>query len=424
VSGELGLLRREGRRASAHLDRFLATPKFEAIALSAVFLWSLAAMALIVLSGTQHDYELYVTIWKHILAGGDPWQTTGIPFNAYGPIHTWFAYLLDIGGADESVYSPKIVFGSSFLIVNLWMVLLLLWRNPKPRAASYVAYAVLVPLNYLVIGVAFIDGDNDTLVAALVGLALIMRLRNHLAWAGVLLGLAILMKYYPALLIPFFCLDRRKVRVTPAIAAAVTVMVGLLVTYLKWGESLFNAVTFGAQRGSGSLSVIHFLGTQRWIDPGLNDRLSATNSLMVVGSICVLFLVAYRIRLTWLEGSMLAGLTMVIVYMVGHQQFLLVWIVLLVGLLVEGSRRSRSLVYLSLPLVILMSAYQAAFHVYWWSGLFLEDEARFVRDQVGLPFFITGVATVVASLVAVSRQGKVPADPGRSPAQHPREPIA
>ena len=410
--------------ARGNLDRFLATPKFDAIALTAVFAWSLAAMALIVLSGTQHDYELYVTIWKHVVEGGDPWQMVGIPVNAYGPLHTWFAYLLGIGGPDESVFLPKVVFGSSFLIVNLWMVLLLLWRNPKPPAASYVAYVVLVPLNYLVIGVAFIDGDNDTIVAALVGLAVIMRLRNHLAWAGVLLGLAILMKYYPALLIPFFCMDRRKVRVTPAIAAAATVMAGLLVTYLKWGESLFNAVTFGAQRGSGSLSVIHFLGTQRWIDSELSDRLTSANTLMVVGSVGLLFLASYRLRLTWLEGAMLASLTMVIAYMVGHQQFLLAWIVLLVGLLVEGSRRSQLLVYLSLPLVVLMSAYQVAFHVYWWSGLFLEDQARFVRDQVGLPFFAIGVATVGASLIAVWRHAESPTQPVRSPARHPREPIA
>lgn len=396
-------------RRKVAIDRLLATPTFATIATLGIFIWSLAAAAVLLLSGIQHDYELYLAIWRHVEAGGDPWQATGIPVNAYGPLFTWFSYLLAVGGPDEAELLPKLVFGGSLLTVNLWLVLMLLRRDPKAGVSSWLAYLLLVPLNYLVIGNAFIDGNNDTLVAALVGIAVVLRLRSQLAWAGVLLGVAVLMKYYPALLIPFFCLDRREFRVTPAITSAAAVAAGILLTYLQWGGSFLTALTFGATRSSGSLSIIHFLGTQGWVPSDIYKWLLSTNSLAVLGAMGVLFAAGYAMRLTWLEGSMLASLTMVMCYMVGHQQFLLAWIVLLVGLLVEGSRRSEAQVYVSLPLVVFMSAYQAVFHVYWWAGLFLEREAEFVRDQVGLPFFTLGMLTVLLSFATARRLG-TPAD--------------
>ena len=63
-------------------------------------------------------------------------------------------------------------------------------------------------LNALPIVVAPIwFGLNDGFVAALVIGAVLARRDGRIVLAGVLLGLATLDKYYPALLIPFFALD-------------------------------------------------------------------------------------------------------------------------------------------------------------------------------------------------------------------------
>lgn len=371
------------------------TSNKESLLFTLLVLWSGLMTFLIPVSGEIHDYEAYVSMWTNIIAGGDPWQTEGIPVNAYGPLHNVFSLV----AVQQSVL-PKLIFGLSFLAIN--SVLFLNIVRTRPPAKVLVVYAVLIPINYLVIGVVFVFGNNDALVAALIGFAIIARLRGHLVSAGILIGSAILLKYYPALLLPFLALDVRRIKWPIIITAGVTTLVGLMLTYITWGPSFASAFLFGAGRGASVLSVIahlDFLGApDSFILPALRF-----NSLIVLFAVGSIFLLAWWRKFGWLESMSLAMLTMVVTYKVGHQQFLLPWIVILVALLWLRSKPQWGLVLVSLPLVFALSIYQAVFEQYWRAGVFWEESASVVREQMGIPFFSLGLATIIGGIAILWR---------------------
>ena len=353
-------------------------------------LWSAWVSQLIVSSGAVHDYEAYLTQWQHVNSGGDPWESSGIPINAYGPLHTAFAVL-----AEQGDFVPKTIFGFAFLALNAVLFQLIL--RQQPTVGTLVAYSILIPFNYLVIGVVFVFGNNDALVAALIGFAILARMRGLLISAGVLFGLAILLKYYPALLLPFLALDGRRIQWKVIAAASATVIFGLVITAAQWGESFASALLFGAGRGPSVLSLIAHLNYFGTPDV-LMLPILRYNSLVVLMTVSVIFAVAWWKRLGWLESMTLAMLMMVATYKVGHQQFLLSWIVMLVALLVDGRRQRVRIVYFSLPLVLFLSGYQIVFEQYWLAGVFWDDEASIVREQMGIPFFVLAFGTFIASL--------------------------
>src|SRR5438874_4621681 len=104
----------------------------------------------------------------------------------------------------------------------------------SPANATLVAYVLFIPANALVIGIVMWFANNDALVAALVGLALLARFQKKFVLVGVCLGLAILLKLYPAALVPFFCLDRRRFNLRPLAAAACTAVAGFGLGLAIW----------------------------------------------------------------------------------------------------------------------------------------------------------------------------------------------
>jgi len=338
-------------------------------------------------SGELHDYIEYVNTWQHIQGGGNPWQAEGIATNAYGPLHS----ILGVATAAGALM-PKLLFGLGFLAVSATFLVLILRSQPKVKVL--LAYTVLVPLNYLVIGLVFVFGNNDGLVAALIGFAVLARIRGHLTTAGLLLGMAILFKYYPALLLPFLALDVRRIKWTVVIASSVTVFLGVFVTYVAWGGSFLSALLFGAGRGATILSVLAHLAHLGAPDSFMLPALRY-NSIVVAAVVGGLFLLAWWRRFGWLESMTLGMLAVVTTYKVGHPQFLIPWIVLLVGLLYVRTGVQWRIVTLSIPLVVLISTYQVIFERYWLAGVFWEDTASIIRDQVGIPFFMVSGATVL-----------------------------
>lgn len=169
--------------------------------LVAYVVWVGAMMILATVSGILHDYYAYSLQWANIVAGGDPWLEPGIPKNTYGPLHASFA-----PGTNLSPLFSKWVFGL-VLIAVLFTLLLRLLQNSPLRATTVAAFTLLVPANGFLIGVAFVFGLNDALVAAFIGLAVLVRWRKCLLLAGAALGLAFLLKFYPLLLLPVFSLD-------------------------------------------------------------------------------------------------------------------------------------------------------------------------------------------------------------------------
>jgi len=365
-----------------------------------VAIWTSAVSYQLAASGLRHDYVAYVEQWAHILAGGNPWQIGGIPFNAYGPVHAVLAY-----AAIPSFLLPKYIFGLGFIILNFVFVALLLGKRRQNPVVDLLLYAFIVPLNFLIIGSVFLFGNNDALVAGLIGFGVLARMRGFLRIAGILFGLAILLKFYPLLLLPFLVFDRdRRWLIRPLIWTMSTVLVGAVLTSVRWGSSFLSAITGGSERDATILSILNF-AREMQIDSSLYEWLVTWNTAFVVGAVALLLFLSVRYNVNWLVGANLAMLLTAALYKVGHQQFLVTWLVLLATLLVSNIRSGRFMLYISMPLVLFFSWYQYMFVEYWNVGVFWEEEGYFLRVWSG-PIFFVSASTIVISTMLKYRQSR------------------
>ena len=76
---------------------------------------------------------------------------------------------------------------------------------------------------------------------------------------GISLGLGVLLKYIPIVLLPFLLLDRERYRPRLLFAALATISLGMGASYLVWGPSMFRPLTLAATRFSTLLSIFRFI---------------------------------------------------------------------------------------------------------------------------------------------------------------------
>src|SRR4051794_31558846 len=157
-----------------------------------LFAIAVIAVLIIIFTNVQHDYLYYLDQWRLVLSGVDPWSGN----NAYGPLHNAFAPLILI-----DPLLPKLIDAAALLLAGTLLARAL---RTRPIAQWDWVFAIALWANALVLVSALVYGLNDIFVAALVIGAVLARHRDRIILAGVLLGLATLDKYYPALLIPFF----------------------------------------------------------------------------------------------------------------------------------------------------------------------------------------------------------------------------
>ena len=344
--------------------------------------WSALMAVLCAGSGVRHDYIEYLSQWRAILAGADPWATN----NAYGPLHNLLAVLLPLG-----LLAPKFLMAAALLLANFLFVRELL--KLERTAVIVYGYLLAVPANFLIIIMAFAYGLNDALVAAFVTLAVIARYRDRMLLAGALLGLAILLKYYPIFLVPFFALEKNRIRADLVVAALVVTSIGLVVTVYLWKGAFLAPLYFAAERPPKILSILSALQSDPVLVGGHNilKFLVRTNSAFVVAIACLGILVAWTMRLHWIEASVLGLLAILLTYKVGHQQFYIPWLFLVAALPLAERASARRLLVLCLPFVIFLSVFQLCY-------FFANGSAPFdvVRKYVGFVAFIMGVATTAA----------------------------
>jgi hypothetical protein len=354
------------------------------VALVAIAIWSILMIWFSIRSGPQHDYKSYLAEWKLILAGADPWSTD----NAYGPLHNLLAYLLPLGQL-----APKILIVAALIAANALLVRELV--RTDATASDSIVYFFSVPANVLIISMAFAYGLNDALVAAFVVCAIIARCRGHLAVAGCILGFAILLKYYPIFLVPLFALDNGRFRFRLILGAVTVTSVGLAATIFVWGDAFLAAPFMGVERGPKILSVLSALQGHPYLigGPDVLAFLIRTNAVFVAAVGALVVLVAWKLRLHWLEASVLGLLLVLLTYKVGHQQFYIPWLFLVAALPLAPTSSARRLAWLCLPFVVFLSVFQWGY-AYGSDGY--NEILGAVRRNIGffaLPF---GIATVAA----------------------------
>lgn len=363
--------------------------------LISMIVWTALAAAYSVYCGSTHDYPAYIVIWQLIMDGGDPWLGSLQARNAYGPVNVALAPLV-------LVYPllPKIAMVTVFLTANMLVVWRVATQNPSGwRMALYVLF---IPLNGSVIiwGIAY--GSNDILVAGLVGLALLLRLDDRMVWTGVVLGLAVLLKFYPALLVLLFSIDRRSVSFRLLFSSGITVAVGLLIPFLVWGGNSLNWLLFAAERGSSQLSIWNQIINEPWLS-GIHSLAYAAidfNAVLLVVLFGLWVAVVWIRRIPWLPASVFGLLIVLVLYKVGHGQFWITWLLLACGLLITPGRRNLRLAVTALP--VALGASMVGFVYDTRRQLSLPWEP--VQQQVGWIFFGLSLLTIVSFLLVLFKE--------------------
>jgi hypothetical protein len=353
----------------------------------AVAIWSLSMIWLALATGAQHDYIYYLDQWDLVLSGASPWGTG----NAYGPLHNVLAYVRPFGPL-----APKMLIVLPFLVANgLLLREIYALRDGRPLCGLYL---LIVPTNFLVISMAFTYGLNDGLVAALVVFALIARYRGYLIIPGCFLGFAVLLKFYPIILVPMFALDAGRFRLRLIFAAAAITVAGMTLAAVVWGDAIFRPFTMAAERGPTLLSILASLSFFPFLigGQGVLDFLLKTNLVFVAFVGLLSTLVSWKLKIHWLEAAVLGLLAVLLTYKVGHQQFYLPWLFLVAALPLAGTESSRRLMWICVPQVLFLSAFQ-------WGYAYGTDRYRsilgVVRQDVGFLAFVLSVATIAAYFV-------------------------
>ena len=355
--------------------------------------YAAVAFGLTVIGGVRHDYIYYLEQWQLVLTHQDPWSTN----SAYGPLHNAFALLVPL-----HPLIPKIVTAASLLLASGLLVLTLERDRAIPEWRTL--YLLAFALNALPIVSVYWFGNNDGFVAALVIGAVLARRDGYLVLAGLLLGLATLDKYYPALLIPFFALDERKLDTRLIFSALVTIIVGMGIGALLWGRAFIEAITFGVSRDATILSIFRpiavvgrNLGVADWTD--LLVKFNGPLVLLVwIGAIAL----AWRRRDTWLVASCWGFFAVLLTYKVGNQQFWVTWLALVACLPLAGHPDADRLARLSLPYATFLSLFQLGFILI--QPEYFRGPNEWVKDYVGIPSFVLGVALLVSFLSPASRR--------------------
>jgi hypothetical protein len=353
--------------------------------LSVLLIWTLAMIALTALSGIQHDYIYYHEQWMLVLNRLNPWSTN----NAYGPLHNAFALLLPIHDM-----APKFASAGLFLAANATLLFALARTRPVDEWIR--PYLAGIGLNALVIVSAFVYGLNDAFVAALVIFAILARRNEQMLLAGVLLGLATLDKYYPALLLPFFALDRRSFSAKLMLSGLVTIAIGIGIAALLWRNDFFEAVMFGVNRDATIFSILKPLAvlSRAYGDPfGIVLQMIRFNGPLVVAVFINALLLAWLRRENWLTGATWSLFLVLIFYKVGNPQFFVTWCTLLACLPLLRDADADRLAKVSIPFAIFVTIYELGYALL--PPIYYHGWLAPVNDYVGFFVFGFGLWTVI-----------------------------
>lgn len=367
-----------------------------------LLLWSTLIIGIAVYRGSLHDYVGYQSQWRTIKDGLNPW--TGIfvengefTGNVYGPLHNLLVYFWVL-----NPLAPKIFMVVNFLLANSFLVRELLRRNSNYRV--YLAYSLIIPLNYLVIGNVGSFGLNDSWVSALIVFAVVAKLNNKSYLAGFFLTLSILLKYYPAFIFLFFLIDKKKFDIKLLIATSVMSGIGFFLTFLVWGESFLNSVRFGGGRKPKPLSILWALDPVK--DKAekskiLNFLIDNNSILLMISALLIMFMI-YKFNLSWTEGSVIGTLIISLLYKGSSIQYFLPLMVLTTLLLFVQSKNSKLLLKWILPFILFMSVYAFGYEAtggYW-------TVMTQVRPNIGYFSFSFGLITCVGFFMSVKRDNR------------------
>jgi Glycosyltransferase family 87 len=366
-----GHVAENGRRADRWIDRLL-------------ILLALGFFAFTVLAGAIQDYFLYLAMWRGVWTGHDPWALTfgsfgDYPLNAYGPVFNVLAFPAWI-----NPLFPKLLFALTYLAFAVWLIKEREAGRPRSLPGKLILAGWLFN-PYLWIEIPCF-GHFDVLVGLCCVAAVAALRRGRDERSALALGLGVLIKFMPIVLLPFLILDGRRFRFRLLAVALGVIAAGLLISVLIWGTSTFRPLTFAARRTTQHLSIFRFLNGKysplRWI--GLYEDTSILAGPLMLIAFYRAWSWSRRNQVDPLISAVLAILIMIALYPVGFPQYQMVLFMLASFWLTREGQpfRGRLLVYAA-----------AGCHFGWLAAFVVTDSVANIdtlgmQEWIGLPMFI------------------------------------
>jgi Glycosyltransferase family 87 len=346
-------------------------------------IWMFSGVVLTVLFADRHDYASYLVHWELVLEGRNPWATVPTPFgqNTYGPLYNLIAFL-----TLAHPLAPKLAILFVFFVATSLLLKRIVDIGDTDAAWLY-ALAVPLNCNITLLGLGF--ASNDLLCAAFFLFAILSRIDGRCISAGIWLGLAGLLKWYPLAFFPLFMIEHRTIRLEVAAAASFTFATGMVLAYVWWGRAVLEPIMIGATREAAFLNsieplqelLVHFGLT------GLGAELVRSNSVIVLLMLAGLFALMWYQGRNWLEALIPAMFGTLFVYKIGHSQFYITWAVAIAAQPLYANWRRNATAWKAIPMLAFTSLV-AALLVLWNS--FLDA----ILVQLRYVFLIAGTTTL------------------------------
>ncbi len=343
-------------------------------------LLTLAGFLVLSLDNIQ-DYAEYCKHWKLILSGVDPWvlpdgKNVG---NTYGPLYALFAPLYGIHPK-----LPRMVFVFSYFVVFYFLAQMVIGRyKQKGMESIFFMLVLLSPLFYFDV---IIFTHFDIIVAAFVFFAFICFKKNRMILAGVFIAIAVCLKYYPIVFVPFLFFNSNKRNVKFLVVFTVICFIVFGITYLKWGTSFVDILLYASKRESKVFSIFrYFRGRDFFLKPITGEINLDRYSTPVLALTGLLFFVAFIIKKNKniLIDSISAFAIVLMFYKVGHLQFHLVFILLYVYAMINSMFTMR----VNIVFMVYVSWLSWGYTAFWFLNSFKGPYSKY-RDWVGLPTFL------------------------------------
>ena len=164
-------------------------------------------------------------------------------------------------------------------------------------------------------------GFFDVLVGIACAVAVHAARRGDDRLAGVLVGVGVLVKFLPVVILPVLACGRRRLRFDLAGAAAVVVLAGMAASLAVWGPSTFDPVRFAAGRPP-VMSIYDLLGSpDSPFQLGLWFDLSGLEKPLIVGSEAMLLVWCWWRKAGPAVSALLAVLVILLFYRSGYNNY-------------------------------------------------------------------------------------------------------
>jgi hypothetical protein len=245
---------------------------------------------------------------------------------------------------------------------------------------------VLLLINPLTFRLGIIAGANDLAVASLLLWAIWTRHSGKYLLCGAFLGLAALLKFYPLVFLPFIAVDQGRFNIRVIGVAIIVVLAGMGVAATAWGASILSPLLFAMDRNTAWLSAPSALAELRSIVGDWPAAITERYNTVLVGLTAITCLVvAQRWKIRWEWAVSVFPLTIMVVYRLGHPQFHLS----ILAVMVASSflSKDRYVMWAFVPYACVISIFGLAFPLgsvspVWpmierWSGLAVVTSALF-----------------------------------------------